>query len=101
MLRVNNLKISLDAGPDAPLEAALKKIKAPKDQVLSWRISKKSVDARDKGDVHFVMAVDLKLRKEEIYLRAAKPGTVNQVSGISAPCALWWRVLARRGFLRR
>ena len=85
MLRVNNLKISLDAGPDAPLEAALKKIKAPKDQVLSWRISKKSVDARDKGDVHFVMAVDLKLRKEEIYLRAAKPGTVNQVSGISAP----------------
>ena len=66
MLRINNLKISLDAGPDAPLDAALKKIKAPKDQVISWRISKKSVDARDKGDVHFVMAVDVKLKKEEM-----------------------------------
>ena len=75
MLRVNNLKIPLDAGEEAPLDAALKKLNAARSRVLSWRIGKKSVDARDKGDVHFVMAVDVALKNEEAVLRAAKPGT--------------------------
>lgn len=41
MLRVMNLKLPLDAGEEAPLFLALKKLKAPREQVLSWRISKK------------------------------------------------------------
>ena len=57
MIRVGNLKTPLDAGPDAPLEEALKRLKIPREQALSWHVSKKSVDARDKGDVHFVYSV--------------------------------------------
>ena len=81
VLRVANLKIALDAAQtDAPLQAALKKLKAQKSQVLSWRIAKKSVDARDKGDVHFVMAVDVALRQEDAVWRALKPGTASRLA---------------------
>ena len=77
MLRVNNLKIPLDAEEEAPLNAALKKLSVSRGRVLSWRIGKKSVDARDKGDVHFVMAVDVALNNEDAVLRLAKPGMVT------------------------
>ena len=80
MLRIINLKVPLDGGQDAPLHLALKKLKVNADQVLSWKISKKSVDARDKGDVHFVMAVDIKLKKEDQIFRSLKPGIAQQIS---------------------
>ena len=38
LLRIANLKISLDAGAEAPLEAALKKLNADRKAVLSWRV---------------------------------------------------------------
>ena len=81
MLRVANLKIDLDAGAEAPLEAALKKLKISREQVLQWRIGKKSVDARDKGNVHFVVAVDVKVKNEDRLLRSLKPGIASKVSG--------------------
>jgi len=80
MLRIINLKVPLDAGENTPLLLALKKLKVNQDQVLSWCISKKSVDARDKGDVHFVMAVDVKLKKEDQIFRSLKPGIAQQIS---------------------
>ena len=79
MIRVANVKVPLDAGPDAPLLLALKKLKVPREQALSWRVGKKSVDARDKGDVHFVMAVDLTLKNEDAVLRSLKPGVAARI----------------------
>ena len=79
MIRVGNVKVPLDADRDAPLGMALKKLKADRSQVISWRIGKKSVDARDQGDVHFVMAVDIAFRNEETLLRALKPGVAVKV----------------------
>ena len=69
----------LEGDAEAPLREALAKLKADKSQVKGWRVSKKSVDARDKGNVHFVMSVDISLKNEDLYLRAAKPGTVVKV----------------------
>ena len=62
MIRVANIKIPLDGPEDTPLTAALRKLRADRSQVKDWRVSKKSVDARDKGDVHFVLSVDVSLR---------------------------------------
>ncbi len=75
MIRIGGIKVPLEAEEDAPLEAALKKIRVDKSQALSWHVSRKSVDARDKEDVHFVMAVDVKLKNEDACLRKARPGT--------------------------
>ena len=79
MIRVGNLKTPLDGDKDAPLVEALKRLKLGRDQVLSWRVSKKSVDARDKGSVHFVYAVDLSVKREDQVLKSLKPGTASQV----------------------
>ena len=80
LLRIANLKISLDAGAEAPLEAALKKLNADRKAVLSWRVWKKSVDARDRENVHFVMTVDVKLKGEDGVLRRLKPGVASRVT---------------------
>ena len=85
MLRIANLKLPLDAGPDAPLLLALKKLRVPQEQVVSWHVSKKSVDARDKGDVHFVVAVDVALKSESAVLHSLRPGIAVQAPTPSAP----------------
>ena len=84
MIRIANIRVPLDGGAEAPLQYALKKLRADRSQVKDWRVSKKSVDARDKGDVHFVMSVDLSLRNEDAILRAAKPGEVTRVAPVTA-----------------
>jgi uncharacterized FAD-dependent dehydrogenase len=84
MIRIANIKVPLDGSAEAPLECALKKLRADRSQVKRWHVSKKSVDARDKGDVHFVMSVDVSLRNEETVFRAAKPGTVSRVEPLAA-----------------
>ena len=82
MIRIPNVKAPLDAAGEEPLLLALKKIRVDRGQVTAWRIGKKSVDARDKGDVHFVLAVDVQLKNEDAVLRAAKPGTVAKVPAL-------------------
>ena len=58
MIRIANLKAPLDAGDDLAsfLAGALK---IPQSAVLDVRLHKKSVDAREKGDVHFVLSLDV------------------------------------------
>lgn len=81
MLRVANLSVPL--GQDAEQRAltlALKKLHVSRQALLSWRVAKRSVDARDKGDVHFVFAIDIALRSDEAALLARlKPGMASQV----------------------
>ena len=83
MIRIGNLKAPLDMEADLPLALALKKLKAEKSAVTSWRVSKKSVDARDKGDVHFVLSVDVALKNEDEILKRLKPGTAAKVQPIA------------------
>ena len=79
MIRIGNLKAPLNMEADLPLALALKKLKAERSAVTSWRVSKKSVDARDKGDVHFVLSVDVQLKNENEILKKLKPGTASKV----------------------
>lgn len=58
MLRLNNLKLPLEATSAHIKNAAADKMHcAPKD-IKNFKISKKSVDARNKNNVHFVYSVD-------------------------------------------
>ena len=81
MLRVGNIKIGLQAEADtAALKNALHKLRITEDQVLSWHVSKRSIDARDKGDVHFVYTLDLELREEKKVFAHLKPGITSLVT---------------------
>ena len=84
MLRVGNIKIGLMAEADiAALRSALHKLRLKEDQVLAWHISKRSIDARDKSDVHFVYTVDLEIREKKNTFSRLKPGLASLVSPAS------------------
>ena len=61
IIRISQVKIKLDdiARPLAPVAARALKLRP--EEILSVRIIKKSVDARDKRDVHFTLTVDVSL----------------------------------------
>ena len=56
MLRLTNLSVPLDYTEDSLRLLLLQKMKLPSDQLLSFHVSRRSVDARNKGDVHFVLS---------------------------------------------
>ena len=64
MIRLNNVKVPLGYDEKALVRLAEAKLNA-RGMVERVRIAKKSVDARDKGDVHFVMALDVRVRGDE------------------------------------
>lgn len=75
MLRLANLPLPLDAGERELRSIVQKKLGLRDGEILSLTITKKSVDARDKGDVHFVYGVDVALAQEEAVLRRLRFGT--------------------------
>ena len=82
MLRLTNLSAPLDYTESSLRLLILQKLKLSSDQLLSFRVSRRSVDARNKADVHFVLSVDLSLKNEQAALRHAKnlssvPGSVS------------------------
>ncbi len=72
MLRLTNLSVPLDYTEDSLKLILLKKLRLSQDQLLSFMVSRRSIDARNRQDVHFVLSVDLKLRDEQSALRHNK-----------------------------
>lgn len=67
MIRINNIKIRKDLSETEFFEFVIKKYKIKKEDIINWNISKKSIDARKKDDVHYVFSVDFKLHNENNY----------------------------------
>lgn len=65
MIRIANIKASLDVNMDKLLNIVLKKTGIKKADIKEFKIHKKSVDARDKRDVHFVYTFDISLNTDE------------------------------------
>ena len=71
LIRISQLKLPLDYAKK-PLEVhAARALKVPVSEILSVRLRKKSVDARDKSHVHFTMTLDAEVRA---YPRALPAG---------------------------
>ena len=75
-------------------EAVLRRLRIPADMLQSVTLAKKSVDARDKGDVHFVVSVDVKVKNEDAVLKRLKPGVASRVNPPQLP------PLPKAGFTR-
>lgn len=69
MIRIPEIKLSLDQDESLLKKEISKKLHIPDDAVLSYRIFKKSIDARKKNDIHFVYAIDAELNNEEQILK--------------------------------
>ena len=72
MLRLTNLSAPLDYTEESLRLLILQKLKLSPDQLLSFHLSRRSIDARNKSDVHFVLSVDLTLKNEQAALRHSK-----------------------------
>lgn len=66
MYRLKDIKIRENISDEEVFNAALKKFNIPKDKIKSWRIFRKSIDARNKEDVHFVYTIDIDSDDEKI-----------------------------------
>ena len=87
MIRLSNLKVPLGADEAALRLLTASKLKIPAGRIEQMRVVKKSVDARDKGDVHFVMAIELSLNgSEEQVLKRLPKGVQAALSAPEAPC---------------
>ena len=77
MLRINNLRLSLDGQDQELRRQALRAIKARPEDITSCKLAKISVDARDQRDVHFVVSADVTVRGDEAaIISRLKPGIV-------------------------
>ena len=71
MIRLHNIKIPLEYSNKTLVQAACKKLGATHAQIASVEISKKSVDARKKSDVCFVVSLDAALKNPQDEKRIA------------------------------
>ncbi|QEK11283.1 NAD(P)/FAD-dependent oxidoreductase [Crassaminicella thermophila] len=71
MIRVNEVKLSLDEDISLLKEKIAKKIKIHPKEIISYKIFRESIDAR-RNNISFVYSVDVELKNEEKVLRKNK-----------------------------
>lgn len=69
MIRINNIKIYEDISDEEVLNVVIKKYKILKENITVWYISKKSIDARKKDDVHYSYSIDMNVKNEKYLLK--------------------------------
>lgn len=72
MIRVGGIKAALDADLTDLKALCEKKLKISRDRLISVKLGKKSVDARKKSDVHFLISLDIEAKGEEKLLKTLK-----------------------------
>lgn len=75
MLRILNLKLSIEKPETQLKQLAAKALRLAVDEILSLRIEKKSLDARPKhdGSIHFIYSVDVEVADEDFILSLNLP----------------------------
>ena len=69
MIRIRQVKIKVDEDTDTNLlNKVTKKLNLKNNKILDYKISKKSIDARNKNEIYFIYEVDLTLENENIKL---------------------------------
>ena len=72
MIRIADLKLPLGRDESLLKKRAAKQLHIPVEQITSWRIFKKSLDARKKDRIHYVCVVDVAVDNETKVLAGVK-----------------------------
>ena len=70
MIRIGEIKLKLEETEEVLEQKIKKKLHIHKEDILSWSIYKKGLDARKKETIHYVYTVDVKLKNEKIRIIA-------------------------------
>lgn len=87
VLRIHQLKLPLEAQPDEETLRRLcaRQLRISEKQLRTVRLQKRSVDARDKGDVHFSLTVDATVADPKTEAAIAARFRPNQVTIVASP----------------
>lgn len=72
MIRITNINMPLSSTLDELKSESARRLCIPPDAIERFEIARKSIDARDKGDIHFVYGVDLWIADETSILKKSK-----------------------------
>ena len=74
MIRFKQIKVREDISEEEVFNLICDKYGIDKSIIITWRIFKKSIDARDKNDIHYSYSVDIEvmMEKEQIIYRSIK-----------------------------
>ena len=69
MIRVRQVKVKLNSSDELIRKSIANKLKINVNEIISFKINKQSIDARDKENVHYICEFDVKLKNEEKVLK--------------------------------
>ena len=72
MLRINDIKIYEDISNEEVIKRAIRKARIKNSDFISGKIIRKSIDARDKDNVHYNYIVDIEVKNENNYPKLKK-----------------------------
>ena len=72
MIRINNIKVYEDLDEENLINFISNKYNILKQDIIDWHISKKSIDARKKDNVHYNYSIDLNFKNENKYKKFEK-----------------------------
>ena len=67
MKRINNIKIYEDLDNNALIKHICKKYHILYEDILDWHIIKKSIDARNKDNIHYLYNIAISFKSEKKY----------------------------------
>ena len=67
MKRINNIKIYEDLSSESLIKYICKKYHIIYEDILDWHIIKKSIDARNKSNIHYLYNISLNLKNKKKY----------------------------------
>lgn len=80
MIRITGIKLAPEEGEERLLPKICKKLRLSEKEIVSWHITKKSIDARKKDHPFFVYQVDVKVHgREESVLKGLRGREVQSV----------------------
>ncbi|MGC6482150.1 MAG: NAD(P)/FAD-dependent oxidoreductase [Synechococcus sp.] len=69
MLRLSEVRLPLDHGPEDLKQAILRRLRIPPERLLSHRLIKRSIDARRRERIQLIYSLDVEVRGESAVLR--------------------------------
>jgi hypothetical protein len=78
MIRISDIKISIEEDKSKIEEEILKRLKISKNELIDYKIYKESIDARKRDKVYFVYTVDVQLKEEDVILNRLNDNKIKK-----------------------
>ncbi len=88
MIKIGNIKLALSESEEMLPQKIARALHIPRTAIVSYSITKKAVDARDRKNVHFVYSVEVKLNTDEkSVIKRSGRGDITLKENLPAPAA--------------